>query len=351
LSNRNGFTLVELLVVIAIIGILAALLLPALARTQEAARRASCASNLKQHAMVFKMYANEAAGGKLPPFNSWWKSVNIPNATNEDQFVYSFSPKTPAIFPEYISDATVFVCPSDTNNPIREQSDANCMGFAEAEPLKGGPINAANYEGGCSEASGSSYAYFGWLLDKTENWDHKTHQQTICAQWQQIVGVDLGDSCANTSSSCQSTRLLEEWQRLALPNFDPSGASVDFSISSGAPDDDYDIGGSDTCTNPSSDPRAHNTIGNGAGNTVFRLREGVERFLVTDINSAGYSAKAQSEIAIAWDIISTDVSSFNHVPGGSNVLFLDGHVEFIKYPSHAPINETMALTAGNTINL
>jgi prepilin-type processing-associated H-X9-DG protein len=78
----------------------------------------------------------------------------------------------------------------------------------------------------------------------------------------------------------------------------------------------------------------------GGKDVIYRLREGIERFFITDINNAAASTQAQSDIAIMHDGIADEPSHFNHIPGGANVLFLDGHVEFIKWlPNQADTND------------
>ncbi len=88
--------------------------------------------------------------------------------------------------------------------------------------------------------------------------------------------------------------------------------------------------------------------GNGGNDVIYRLAEGVERVLITDVSDPAASSEAQSDIAVYWDMVNTDPmgggASMNHVPGGANVLYMDGHVEFHKYDQKGefPINGRLA---------
>jgi prepilin-type N-terminal cleavage/methylation domain-containing protein len=115
---KSGFTLIELLVVIAIIAILAALLLPVLARAKQSGQQAVCLSNLKQIGLVFQMYLNDSADhfpdrrdlksslpGGYHPWTTWppsdpragWAATNFLN---------------------YCPNLNVWSCPAAISSPV-----------------------------------------------------------------------------------------------------------------------------------------------------------------------------------------------------------------------------------------
>ncbi len=340
-SRRRGFTLIELLVVIAIIGILIALLLPAVQKIREAAARMSCQNNLKQLGLALHNY--ESGSGKLPAaflgnsnpavyqgypdyFFSWSTLAQL-NPYLEQTAIYNHMDLTQPIYDPTnnynITTANqfamgqvikLFLCPSDAGQPVLNAGD---YGVATM-----GPTNYAVCVGTGTTNGGAPYG-------------SPLNSDGMFTGLQPHKFLDVSDGLSNTA--CMSESLLGQGAENSTSATPPGDARYVFAYV-----------GFGTPVTPATCAAA--TTWNGSQRRGFTWASG-------EMRCASYNHYYPPN-STSYDCVNNDLTTFtafawrtarsNHT-GGVNMLLGDGSVHFITNGVDLNTWRGLATRSGNEV--
>jgi prepilin-type N-terminal cleavage/methylation domain-containing protein len=220
LAGSTGFTLIELLVVVAIIGILISLLLPAVKMTREAARRTTCASNLRQIGTALHNYhetegsfppgnyaetAGVCTGGQRPGVDydpedrANWMIAILPYVEQGTLYeTYNFQTYNEAPDNRQVRETSVpvYVCPNDVDT---NQLVMPAMGAAQDDPTWGMsvPYKPGSYRGVAGRSDGRQFLDWSMDVSYPREWRGPIHMVGVLGFTTERM-ADIRDGASNT---------------------------------------------------------------------------------------------------------------------------------------------------------